>query len=129
MAVLQNGTTQVLQTRDYNPGTFTSPAVDMQVGQSKVVIAADRNNWPDTGDAVIIDVKFDISLDGGNNWQVLAGFTAPGGGIGAIDPWGNPVTQSWFAMNAPEPDNPNRKIRSTVKVLARLNTAVSITVS
>lgn len=128
MAVLQNGTTQVLQTRFYNPGVFTIPVTDMQVGQSKITIAADRNNWDDTGSDVI-SLRFDVSLDGGTNWQLLAGFTAKGGGAGAIDPWGSPITQSTFTMTIPESQNSNRKIRGSATIFTRINTAAYVTVS
>jgi hypothetical protein len=127
VAVLQNGTTQVLQTRNYNPGTFTSPALDMQVGQSKVTMAADRNSWPDTGSDVI-KVLFEVSLDGGTNWQLLGAFIAAGGTV--INPWTQqPQTQSTFTVDVPQPDNTTRQIRASATVFSRINTAVSITVS
>lgn len=127
MAVLQNGTTQVLPTRNYNAGTTNVPAQELQIGQSKINIAMDRNNWPDNGGNVV-ECRFDISYDNGATKQLLAGFGCAGGNI--VNPWTNQVqAQSSVELAIPQPENPNRQITAIVTVYVRINTAVYVTVS
>jgi cyclophilin family peptidyl-prolyl cis-trans isomerase len=126
MPTLPNGTTTLLPTGNYKAGTFTSPVYDLQVNQSQVSVAADRNNWPDTGSDVV-SVVVSLSFDNWTTQQVLAGFTAPGGNL--TDPWGGSGAQSWFSVEIPQPENPNRQVKADVTTYARINTAVHVTVS
>jgi hypothetical protein len=126
MPTVPNGTTEIIPTRNYNAGTFSTQPWDLQVGQSQITIMADRNGWPDTG-ADVISLRFDISF-GGGPVQVLAGFTARGGDL--INPWtGQLLAQSSFSTNIPQPENPNRQITATATIFSRINTAASMTVT
>jgi hypothetical protein len=102
------------------------PPFEMPIplGQTKYEVYASREAWPITGGNVI-QVTAEISFDGGENWEHLVGFTADG--VDRIDPnSGLMGTESGATVTLPEPDNPNRRIRTKMNVLTPLKTAVNV---
>jgi hypothetical protein len=125
MPTLPNGTTTLLPTGNYNAGTFNSQVYTLLVGQSHIVVAADRNNWSNIG-SDLISLTVNVSFDAGKTTQLLAAFTAGGGDI--MDFVGqNVIAQSDVRIDVPQISNPNREVQAIVTTFAALNTAVYVT--
>lgn len=124
---LSNGTTVLVPTNTFPPGTYHSAVYSLSAGQAQIGVSAARNNWPNSGSDVV-SMTMEASLDGGISWQLLVGFTAAGGVV--TNPWTHAVqATSDVTVMLPDPTNPNRQVRATVVIFSAINTAVSATVS
>jgi hypothetical protein len=111
----------------YPPGTYNLPTRNLSVGQTSVTASATRETWPDNGGDVLSLIT-NISYDSGKTWQLLLGFTTPGGII--IDPsTQQPATVSTATTVLPQPNNPNRVISGTVTTYVTLKSNLTVTVS
>jgi hypothetical protein len=111
--------------RDYPAGLDRSADMPLDVGVTRIQLTLTRVNWPDLGAESVVEAMLEISLDGGQTWPVLAGFTTLGG-QSMMD--GQPVNISACNCPVPQPQNPNRRVRARVTTAAQIRTALTVEV-
>lgn len=103
-------------------------------GAERVTLSCERAFWrglESTDNAV--EVRLDISLDGGQTWEFLLGFTTSFGDVYPGVKRGEPVPEgllpypaSTATFSLPRPDLPGRLARTTLRNFRVLRTAVDI---
>lgn len=121
-----------LNRQNWNAGTYESGELAVPLGASKVRVEFERNSWPTLPgtppESRVIEVTAEISLDGGQTWQLLIAATTEGGDRYSHET-GQLHTHSWMQTNLPEPDNPNRVGRVRMVVNVALNTQIELDVT
>lgn len=127
MALIQPEKTIALPTRNYQSGTRQINSLPVAVEVEGVTIAVDRSQLtdPKTNDNAI-RLQVELSLDGGQTYPMIFGFTTPDGVYRLRD--GTIVTESLQTFDFPEPQNPNRRIRGAMTLTTDMRIGANITV-
>ena len=104
-------------------GTRSFGPVAVPVGATSVECEVSRSDLLDP--TVGIAWALMLSLDGGTSWWPWGGAGTIGGA--QLDALGQPITQSTYRVEVPEPENLVRQIEGTVTVSKDATLAVSIT--
>ena len=109
-------------------GTQTLGPVAVPTGARQVRVRLSRVDWPVSSDAErdIVRVSVEVSLNTGQTWRFLGGFTAEGGPVTL--PNIGLVTESWGRLRLPDPSNPDRWVRARIETRERLRTALTLEV-
>jgi hypothetical protein len=91
---------------DYGPGVVTLGPANVGGSLSEASVSFDISQHLDP--AILWDVSIDISLDNGQTWQVMGGFSRPGGPV-TTGPDGKPA--SAVTMSIKHPPGGGRRIR------------------
>ncbi len=107
---------------DYSIGVRTSPDLPLPGGDDYFRLAAVNDGWA-LDESNVIELKADLSLDGGATWRFLAGFTATG-----EQPTLRPGQEAApsIGVQLPEPNNPDRLIRIRLETKKALVTRVDV---
>jgi hypothetical protein len=113
-------TLTLLAAGTYGPQTIEFPSQTIVQSLSTADIVMTRNSWPNIGGEVV-QIRADVSLDGGVNWQTLIGFGT----------WGGPPnTESRASTSIPAQRGATlRRVRGTINLLATLNTQAQLIVN
>jgi len=86
-------------------GTRNLGPTSIPLGVVQAGLEIDKTFW--TNPAVKLSAQFDVSYDGGSNWQALGGFADEPGGSGDVS----------FAFLLAQPTNNQRRARATLTVV------------
>lgn len=141
-AVLAISTTADTASTAFDPAQYTAkldasgdlhevidgPVYKVPLGCDLYTFTADRSAFPDAKAGVsVVKYRADVSFDGGQTWQLLLGYDAPGGAC--LDPNGNVATVNQWTHGIPQPNNPNRQVRLSMTPLVDLKTDMQVTFS
>lgn len=81
-----------------SPQTTTSGSQSVPSGMNKITLRLPRQSWPEIGSPVIA-ARVEQSLDNGQSWSVVAGFSVQGGNRNNRS--GVPLTENVVTVDAP----------------------------
>jgi len=96
--------------------------VALPLGANSFTLKVPSIGWPDTPERTIKLVA-EISYDGGQSWEFFCSGSANGAGINRLT--GLRYTERWTERNVPQPENPNRQIRTSIIALQDINTGLT----
>lgn len=104
-------------TREFKDvGRTDNPVIDIPDDAKRFTAAVSRDGWTDDSSDVV-DVKVELSMDGGRSWRPAVGFTARGG---EVYDEGELITESNVSFDVPS--GTNRKARVIVNRKRELTT-------
>lgn len=114
--------TTLLPSNTYSPAARQSQVFTVPASISSVKVEAWRNSWPVTG-VNVITVSVEHSTDGGDTWEPLLTFAAPGGDLPAKG--GGILAKSFGTTQL----FPGEQVRLTGENFVLLNTQIDVTVN
>lgn len=115
-----------LPTQSYPTGVHQVPVRAVPLGATLYKVGIDISQMGDP--ATSFDLAFDVSYDGGANWQFWVGGHRDGGPA-LLDK--NGVPQNIVGLDGPlqQPDNPDRQLRGSVTVDGPITVGGTVTVT
>lgn len=113
----------VLTDKIYDIGEYVADLVKVPVDANIYKISTNKVLWPTGGN--VVEVVTEISLDGGQTFELLVSFICDG--QESIHPITKElITESFVTWPLPNPKNGNRVLRTTLRVLQTAKTAVTV---